>query len=121
MVKKTFISILLLSTCLHAHAGLNKNPQNYLSPGNIPLDKEAMIYSVSASFNSISLESITTIIFEGSLTLILVETKPIQFGDKSKLAIRGFGFLSANIVIAFTFCKLVSTLIGTTAPFSTSS
>ena len=58
MVKKTFISILLLSTFLHAHAGLNKNPQNYLSPGNIPLDKEAMIYSVSASFNSISLESI---------------------------------------------------------------
>jgi len=56
MVKKTFISILLLSTFLHA--GLNKNPQNYLSPGNIPLDKEAMIYSVSASFNSISLESI---------------------------------------------------------------
>ena len=56
MVKKALISILLLSTCLHA--GLNKNPQNYLSPENISLDNEAMIYSVSASFNSISLESI---------------------------------------------------------------
>tara|TARA_B100001175_G_C19240216_1_gene509667 strand:- start:118 stop:582 length:465 start_codon:yes stop_codon:yes gene_type:complete len=56
MVKKTFISILLLSTYLHA--GLNKSPQNYLSPENISLDKEAMIYSVSASFNNISLVSI---------------------------------------------------------------
>ena len=63
----------------------------------------------------------TTTIFEGSLIFILVETKGIQFCNKLKLAIKGFGFLSAKIVMAFTFFKLVSTFIGTTAPFSTSS
>ena len=63
----------------------------------------------------------TTTIFEGSLIFILVETKGTQFCNKLKLAINGFGFLSAKIVIVFTFFKLVSTLIGTTAPFSTSS
>ena len=56
MVKKTYLLIFLLSTCLHAE--LSKNPQNYISPENISPDKEAMIYSVSASFNSISLKSI---------------------------------------------------------------
>lgn len=54
MVKKIFI--LLLS--LNLEAGLNKAPQNYLSPENISLDNEAMIYSVSASFNNMSLKSV---------------------------------------------------------------
>ena len=62
-----------------------------------------------------------TIIFEGSLTLILVEIKPEQLGVKLKFAIKGFGFLSAKIVIVFTFLRFVLTLTGTTAPFSISS
>ena len=56
MVKNTYILILILSMCLNAE--LSKNPQNYLSPENISLDREAMIFSVSASFNDLSLESI---------------------------------------------------------------
>ena len=54
MVKKIFI--LLLS--LNLEASLSKGPQNYLSPENISLDNEAMIYSVSASFDSMTLKSI---------------------------------------------------------------
>ena len=54
MVKK--ILILLLS--LNLDAELIKSPQNYLSPENISLDNEAMIYSVSASFDSMTLKSI---------------------------------------------------------------
>ena len=50
-----------------------------------------------------------TIIFEGSLTLILVEIKPEQLGVKLKFAIKGFGFLSAKIVIVFTFLRFVLT------------
>tara|TARA_B100001564_G_scaffold348411_1_gene350282 strand:+ start:7180 stop:7644 length:465 start_codon:yes stop_codon:yes gene_type:complete len=56
MVKKIFILIFLLSINLDAE--LFKSPQNYLSPENISLDNEAMIYSVSASFNNMSLKSI---------------------------------------------------------------
>ena len=56
MVKKIFTLILLLS--LNLDAELRKSPQYYLSPENISLDNEAMIYSVSASFNNMSLKSI---------------------------------------------------------------
>ena len=56
MVKKIYLLVLFSSLCLNAE--INKNLNNYLSPANISLDKEAMIYSVSASFNSMSLKSI---------------------------------------------------------------
>ena len=56
MVKYKYILILFLSIGLNAE--LIKNSENYLSPENISLDKEALIYSVSASFNNISLQSI---------------------------------------------------------------
>ena len=56
MVKRTYIFFLSFSICLNAD--LNKSPQNYLSPENIPLNKEAMIYSISANFNGMSLKSV---------------------------------------------------------------
>jgi hypothetical protein len=56
MVK--IIYLLVLFSSLSLNAEINKNLNNYLSPANISLDKEAMIYSVSASFNSMSLKSI---------------------------------------------------------------
>lgn len=55
ILKKTFL-LSLLSISLNAD--LDVNPQILMSPENTSLDKEAMIYSISASFNSMSLEAI---------------------------------------------------------------
>ena len=56
ILKKIFILSLSLSISLNAE--LEFKPQILTSPENISLDNEAMIYSVSASFNNMSLKSI---------------------------------------------------------------
>ena len=70
---------------------------------------------------NVLLELTMMIIFEGSLTFILVETKLSVVSPRLKLAIYGLGFLSAKMVIVLTFSKSVLIFTGTTAPFSTSS
>ena len=56
ILKKIFLLSLSLSISLNAE--LEVKPHILMSPENISLDNEAMIYKVSASFNNMSLKSI---------------------------------------------------------------